>query len=118
MANSLPEAEAAGAVQSGLLTAGLLEEVTRLAAENGLIITATEPGLTAQQATGIVVRSSIKARGTYPEFLSYLDALSHGPHLLTVDHFEVIGGGGAELSVAVSVTRHVIKRTKPGQARQ
>jgi len=116
MANSLPEAEAAGVVQSGLLTAGLLEEVTRMAAENGLIVTATEPGLTAQQSSGIVVRSSIKARGTYPEFLSYLDALSRGSHLLTVDSFEITESTGSELNVAVSITRHVLKRTKPGQA--
>jgi len=115
-ANSLPEAEAAGAVQSGLLTASLLEEVTRLAGENGLVVTATEPGLTAQQATGVVVRSNIRARGTYPEFLSYLDALARGPHLLTVDRFELTAGSGSELNVAVSITRHVVKRTKPGQA--
>jgi len=118
MANSLPEAEATGAVQSGLLTASLLEEVTRLAGENGLIVTATEPGLTAQQTTGIVVRSNIRARGTYPEFLSYLNALSRGPQLLTVDRFEITGSSGSELNVAVSITRHLLIRTKPGQARQ
>jgi len=118
MANSLPESEAAGAVQSGLLTASLIEEVTRLAGENGLVVTATEPGLTAQQSSGVVVRSNIRARGTYPEFLSYLDALARGPHLLTVDRFEITSGTGSDLNVAVSITRHVVKRTKPGQARR
>jgi len=116
MSNSLPEVEAAGAVQSGLLTASLLEEVTRLAGENGLVVTATEPGLTAQQATGIVVRSNIRARGTYVEFLNYLDAISRGTHLLTVDHFEITESSGSELNVAVSITRHVVKRTRPGHA--
>jgi hypothetical protein len=118
MANSIPEADATGAVQSGLLTASVLEEATRIASENGLTVVATEPGLAAQQGANIVVRSHIRARGTYTEFLSFLDALSRGPHLLTVDRFEITAGGGAELNLAVSITRHVLKRTKPGQARR
>jgi hypothetical protein len=117
-ANSLPESEAASAVQSGLLTAGLLEEITGLASQSGLVVTATEPGLAAQQSGGIVVRAQIRARGTYAELLHYFDLIARAPHLLTVDRFEALGSGGAELNLTVAVTRHVLKRTKPGQVKR
>jgi len=113
-ANSLSEADAGTAIQSGLLTAGLIEEITTLAGECGLTITGTEPGLAAQQSGGVIVRANVRARGTYPELLRYLDLITSGPHLLTVDRFEAKTTSGSELGIEVSVTRHVLKRTRPG----
>lgn len=113
-ANSLSESDAASGVQSGLLTANLIEETTSLASQSGLVVTATEPGLAAQQSGGVIVRVVVRARGTYSELLHYLDGLAAGPHLLTVDQFKVISGSGPEIGIEIAVSRHILKRTKPG----
>lgn len=113
LTNSMPEGEAASAVQSGLLTASLTEEATTLAGRCGLTVTGTEPGLAAQQGSAVVVRAVLRARGTYSELLHFLDLLATGPELFTVDYVQVNSNpGSSEVIIEMSITRHVLKRTK------
>jgi hypothetical protein len=110
MDNSMAEDEAEVAGRTGMLAADLLDQMTRLASQSGLAVIATEPGLTLQQPTEVLVRARLKARGSYPAFLRYMTALGNGEHLVTVDRFSIAANEGGDANIELWVTRHVIKR--------
>jgi hypothetical protein len=110
MDNSMPETEAAAAGRTGALAADLLEELTRVAGQSGLVVTATDPGLTVQQPTEVLVRARLKARGSYSELLRFIRAIGSGEHLMSLDRFVVSASEGPDLSMELWLTRHVLKR--------
>jgi type II secretion system (T2SS) protein M len=108
--NALPENVAVERTESGALTAALLEEVSRLAAGNGMTITAAEPGPATQQPQAVLVRARLRMRCSFAEFVSFLDALSRTGTLISVDRFMLTGDGGSH-DLDLSLTRYVLKQT-------
>ena len=114
-ANSLAETDAEAAARTGVLTAELLGEITGLASQSGLVVSATEPGVTLQQPEAVVARARLSARGSYPRFLAFLAALARSDRLLSVDQFALAGEDG-DVTIDVWVSRHVLKRVPPRKA--
>jgi len=61
------------------------------------------------------MQARVRARGTYPEFVRFLDGLARGPRLISVDRFEMRSEIRGRQSMDLWVTRYVIKR--PGGRR-
>ena len=111
--NSLNASVAEEQGASGVLTAGLLDEVTRLVARAGLEVLTTEQGLVTQLPTSVQVRAHLKLRGSYPAFVGLVGGLARSGSLLALDRFTVQGGAGAERDIEVWVSQLILKRT-PG----
>lgn len=109
--NVLPAQQALVLGNSGELTADLLAEVTEIANRNGLDVTATEPGVAAQQARSVHVRARVRARGSYVQLVRFLDALARSPRLIAVDRFDMDASQQGRQTIDLWVTRYVIKRT-------
>lgn len=108
--NALPERQALALGNSGELTADLIAELTEIANRSGLDVTATEPGAAAQQGGAVHVRARVRASGSYVQFVHLLDALARGPHLISVDRFEMSHTERGRQQLELWVTRYVIKR--------
>lgn len=111
LGNSLDTAVAEEQGASGALTAGLLDEVTRLVAKCGLEVVATEQGLVTQLPTSVQVRAHLKLRGRYAAFVDLLDQLSRSRSLIAVERFSVQAGPGPSQTIEVWMRRLVLKRT-------
>jgi hypothetical protein len=109
--NALPASQAAEERTSGVLTARVLEEFTRLAGAHGMEVLMTEPGAVTQQPQSVTVRAYLKVRGRYDEFVGLLDELARGRKLLAVDRFTMMPGP-SELVIDVWVSRYVIKQER------
>ena len=111
--NSLITAVAEEQGTSGALTAGLLDEVTRLVAKCGLEVVATEQGLVTQLPSSVQVRAHLKLRGRYAAFVGLLGELSRSGSLVAVDRFTLVAGEGDDQDIEVWVSQLILKRT-PG----
>lgn len=109
--NSLNAAVAEEQGTSGALTAGLLDEVTRLVAKCGLEVVATEQGLVTQLPGSVQVRAHLKLRGRYAAFVNLLGGISRSGTLVTVDRFNLQARPGDEQDIEVWLTQHILKRT-------
>lgn len=85
--NSMPAARAQEAASSGTLTAEFLGELTRIMSIRDIQVLATEPGPITQDDRQLVVRSHIKLRCRYPDFVLLLDDFSRERRLLGVERF-------------------------------
>jgi len=110
--NSLLPAVAEEQGASGALTAGLLDEVTRLAARAGLQVLATEQGTVTQLPASVQVRAHLKLRGRFAELVDLLGAISRSGSLITLDRFTLEGDAGADQDIEVWLTQLVLKRTR------
>jgi hypothetical protein len=110
--NSLNAAVAEEQGTSGALTAGLLDEVTRLVAKSGLEIVATEQGVVTQLPGSVQVRAHLKLGGRYAEFVDLLGRLSRSGSLVTVDRFDLQGDAAEGLEIELWLTQHILKRTR------
>lgn len=110
--NSLNAAVAEEQGTSGALTAGLLDEVTRLVARCGLQVVATEQGLVTQLPGSVQVRAHLKLRGRYAAFVDLLGGISRSGTLVAVDRFELKAAGGDGQDIEVWLTQHILKRTR------
>jgi hypothetical protein len=97
-------------VDSGVLTAALLEEVTRVATRCGMKITATDPGASTQQPRAVLVRARLRMRCSFGEFVSFLDELSRSGVLISVERFMLVGDSPGDHELEVSVARYVLKQ--------
>lgn len=109
--NALPSKQALDEGNSGVLTAHLLEEFTKLAGSHGMEVLMTEPGAVTQQPNSVTVRAYLKMRGRYDEFVSLLDELARGRKLVGVDRFLMVPAGN-ELVIDVWVSRYVLKQER------
>jgi Tfp pilus assembly protein PilO len=107
--NTLPTAIANEQGGSGMLTAALLEEVTRLAERSGLEVLETEPNPISSDAHAIQVRARLQMRGPYAAFVAMLDALARQRRLFAVERFTV-SPTGATRAIDLTVSRLVLKR--------
>jgi type IV secretory pathway protease TraF len=109
--NSLNTAVAEEQGTSGALTAGLLDEVTRLVAKSGLEVVATEQGLVTQLPSSVQVRAHLKLRGRYAAFVALLGELSRSGSLVAVDRFTLQAGAGGRQDIEVWMSQLILKRT-------
>lgn len=112
-ANSLNTAVAEEQGTSGALTAGLLDEVTRLVAKCGLEVVATEQGLVTQLPSSVQVRAHLKLRGRYAAFVNLLGELARSGSLVAVERFTLQAGAGGGQDLEVWMSQLILKRT-PG----
>ena len=108
--NALPAAEAQELGNSGVLTARLLEDLTRMISEHGMEVLMTEPGAVTQQSRAVQVRASLKVRGRYSEFVSFLDGLARGRQLIAIDRFTLTSQGQGQEQLDLWVSRYVLKQ--------
>lgn len=109
--NSLTPAAAEEQGTSGALTAGLLGEVTRLAADRGLEVLSTEQGLVTQLPGSVVVRAHFRLHGGYARFTGLLDDFARAGTLITLDRFTIEEAGARAGNIEIWVSRLVLKRT-------
>ena len=107
--NSLNAAVAEEQGTSGALTAGLLDDVTRLAARRGLEVLATEQGLVTQMPGSVQVRAHLKLRGSYAQFVGLLADLARTRTLYGVDRFALEQAGGVT-GIQVWISQIILKR--------
>jgi hypothetical protein len=111
--NSLNTAVAEEQGTSGALTAGLLDEVTRLVAKCGLEVVATEQGLVTPVPSSGPGRAHLKLRGRYAAFVDLLGELSRSGSLVAVDRFTLQASAGGGQDIEVWMSQLILKRT-PG----
>jgi hypothetical protein len=111
--NSLNTSVAEEQGTSGALTAGLLDEVTRLVAKCGLEVVATEQGLVTQLPSSVQVRAHLKLRGRYAAFVDLLSEFSRSGSLVAVDRFTLQAGAGGSEDIEIWMSQLILKRT-PG----
>ena len=109
-ANALPASVARENGESGALSAGLIEAVSRLAAQRRLNVQLTEPGPTSQQPQAAVVRAHLRAIGTYEAFLGFLEDLAAHERLLAVDRFSLQPGAAGSIIIDMHVSRYILKQ--------
>jgi hypothetical protein len=109
--NSLVPAAAEEQGASGALTAGLLADVTRLAARNGLQVLSTEQGLVTQLPGSVLVRAHFQLSGGYGRFVALLDDIARTGTLITLDRFTVNAPEASGANIEIWVSRLVLKRT-------
>jgi hypothetical protein len=111
--NSLNTAVAEEQGTSGALTAGLLDEVTRLVAKCGLEVVATEQGVVTQLPSSVQVRAHLKLRGRYSAFVALFGELARSGSLVAVERFTLQAGAGGDQDIEVWMSQLILKRT-PG----
>lgn len=109
-ANALPAAVARENGESGALSAGLIETVSRIAARQRIDILVTEPGPTSQQPQAAVVRAHLRGTGTYAAFLGFLEDLAGNEQLFAIDRFSLQPGPGSSILIDLHVSRYVLKQ--------
>jgi hypothetical protein len=113
--NSLNATVAEEQGTSGTLTAGLLDDVTRLAVRSGLEILATEQGLVTQLPASVQVRAHLRLRGGYGDFERLLGAFSRSGTLVTVDRFTLQSRTAGSVEIEVWVSQIILKRAREGR---
>lgn len=109
--NSLTPAAAEEQGASGALTSGLLGDITRLAAKNGLQVVSTEQGLVTQLPGSVLVRAHFQMNGSYGRFVGLLDDLARAGTLITLERFTIGGAAVRGGNIEIWVSRLVLKRT-------
>lgn len=108
--NTLPAAEAQDLGNSGVLTARLLEDLTRVIGERGMEVIMTEPGAVTQQSRAVQVRAYLRVRGRYGQFVSLLDGLARGRELIAIDRFTLTPQGQGQELLDLWVSRLILKQ--------
>ena len=108
--NSLNTAVAEEQGTSGALTAGLLDELTRLVAKCGLEVVATEQGLVTQLPSSVQVRAHLRLHGRYAAFVDLLDRLSRSGTLIAMERFTLQSGPGNGQDIEVWMRQLILKR--------
>jgi hypothetical protein len=109
--NALPAGTAKDQGESGALSASLIESISRLAAQRRMDVIVTEPAPTSQNPQSVIVRSHMRVRCTYAEFVAFLEDLGSQNHLLAVDRFTLQQTGGGEQIADLYVSRYVLKQS-------
>ena len=113
--NALPGAAALELGNSGVLTARLLEDLTRAVGRNGMEVMMTEPGAVTQESRSAQARAFLRVRGRYGQLVALLDDLAKGRELLAVDRFSLAATATGQVTLDLWVSRLVLKqdRTRP-----
>jgi hypothetical protein len=110
--NTLVAAQAQEQGNSGVLTAKLLEELTRSIHDHGMDVVATEPGAVTQQSRSVQVRAYLKVHGRYGQLVSLLDDLAHRRELIALDRFTLSAPPNSPEVLELWVSRYILKQDK------
>lgn len=113
--NALPSAEATEMANSGVLTARLVETLSRVAGASGVEMVSTQPGAVSQQSRSVTVRGQFRLRGRYDRLVAFLDELSRTGTLIAVDRFTIAPESGGRMQMDLWVSRLVLKQTRRGR---
>ncbi len=108
--NALPSAQAQDLGNSGVLTARLLEDFTRMLGQHGMEVMMTEPGAVTQESHSVQVRAYLKVRGRYDQLVSLFDDLARSKTLIAVDRFTLVSQEPAHEMLDIWVSRLVLKQ--------
>lgn len=111
--HSLTSQEATDRAGSGALGVALLEEIGRLASHAGLEVTASEPGIVAQQPLSVQVKAHVSVRGRYSQIIAFFDELARSRTLVLVDRFSISPVSENTEELEIWVSRLYIKKS-PG----
>jgi len=107
--NSLPDARAQDAANSGQLTAEFLGDLSQLMSRRNLAVTGTDPGPTTSGERSLLLRAHVRARGRYADFVMLLDDLTRDTRLYGVDRFTLSPETSGMLVIEVWASRLVLK---------
>jgi len=110
--NALPSAEAQELGNSGVLSARLLEDLTRAIDQHGMEVMMTEPGPVTQGSYSVQVRAYLKARGRYSQLVSLLDDLAKGHELIGIDRFTLAAQPSGQETVDLWVSRLILQQDR------
>ena len=108
--NSLQPAAAEQQGSSGALASAMLEDLTRMAARRGMQVLSTEQGSVTQLEGSVLVRAHLQLRCRYGEFLGFLDDLSRGGTLYSVERFSLVDAGGGRQGLDLWLSRTILKQ--------
>jgi hypothetical protein len=108
--NAVPGMQFIQGASSGVLTAGLLDDLNKRAAAHGLEVLVTEPGLLTQLPQAVQVRAHLKLRGRYTDFVTLLDDLSRSGSLTALDRFTLMPTESNREIVEVWMSRSILKQ--------
>ncbi len=108
-ANMLP----ADVADVSTLAGSMLEELSQLTHRHGMQVVVTEPGLTSQEAKAVQIRAHLRVQCSFPQFVAFLDDLSRGGSLISVDRFAMIEGRNGRSVLDLWLTRYVLKQVAP-----
>ncbi len=107
--NSLPQARAQQAANSGQLTAEFIGELSERMGRRGLTVTSTEPGVTTTGDRTIQLRAHMRARGRYADFVMVLDDLARDERLYGIERFALLPDPAGGVSIDLWASRLVLK---------
>lgn len=113
MENSGPASDVDGKAQAGALGAELVQRLSSQANELHLDVVVAEPGAVTQQPGWNEVRAHLRMRGTWANYLLFLDGLSRGGRLVTIERFSVSPEGPGACDIEVWVSGATLKRKRP-----
>jgi hypothetical protein len=108
--HSLSAQDATDRGTSGALGVALLEEIGRLASGNGLQVTASEPGVVAQQPSSLQVRAHVTMRGRYPAITAFFGELARSRTLVLIDRFSITPVSDSSEELEIWVSRLYLKK--------
>lgn len=107
--NSLPEARAQEAANSGQLTAEFLGELSERMSRRGLVVMGTDPSPTTNNEGSILLRAHVRARGRYADFVMLIDDLARDARLYGIDRFTLTPEAGGAVNIELWASRLVLK---------
>ena len=107
--NSLPQARAQDAANSGQLTAEFIGELSERMSRRGLAVTSTEPGSTTNSERTIQLRAHVRARGRYADFVMLLDDLARDTRLYGIERFTLIPDAAGGVAIELWASLLVLK---------
>jgi len=110
--NSLRAAMAETQGNSGALTAGMLENLTRIASRRGMEVVSTEQGQVTQLKSSVQVRAHLRLRGRYGSFVGFLDDLAKSGTLYAVDRFTLEAGEGRNQNLELWMSQYILKQSE------
>ncbi len=109
--NSLTAHDADAGIQSGSLTADMVQSLSTLTAKHGLEIVVADPGQPTQQANSIELRAHLRLRGHYADFVALLDDLARGGSLWMIERFSMVPGADGRVEIEAWFARCLLRRT-------
>ena len=112
--NSMPAAEADQRGGSGALGAELVQKLSEVSSRHALEVLIAEPGPFSQQAFAVQPRAHLRLRGTYANFVAFLDDLARGGRLVSLERFSLAPIGAGKYDIELQLLGCVLRRTPTG----